>query len=107
MMDEGSTGSLDPTAVPKGPGPGHIAIQSALEEFRRSVEVERLPDLAGQTLADWLQNHPGVKDRAALPIAEDEFTTPSMTGTAVSSDPAPTRWNPGISPFDRKRSMKR
>jgi hypothetical protein len=40
MMDEGRTGSMDPTAVPKGPGPGHVGIQPALEEFRRSAEME-------------------------------------------------------------------
>ena len=74
-MEEGRTGSRDFTVVITDPGPGPVVIQPALTEFRLAVEMERLLDLVGQTLADWPQIHRGVKVRAALPIVEDGFTS--------------------------------
>lgn len=96
MMEEGRTGSRDFTVVITDPGPGPVVIQPALTEFRRAVEMERLLDLVGQTLADSLRKHPGVEVRAAFPSSRTGSPPPSLYDTAVDSDPAPNWRKPGI-----------
>jgi hypothetical protein len=55
--------------------PGWAIIRVPLSEFRKNVELERLPGLLDRTLTTWLAARPDVRVRAALPIVEDGFTT--------------------------------
>jgi hypothetical protein len=54
---------------------GWAILRVPLSEFRKNVELERLPGLNDRTLTTWLIARPDVKVRAALPIVEDGFTT--------------------------------
>jgi hypothetical protein len=57
------------------PRTGWGIIRVPLSEFRKNVELERLPGLLDKTLTGWLLEHPRANIRAAMPIVEDGFTT--------------------------------
>ena len=54
--------------------PDWVVIRPALSEFRKAVELERLPGLLDRTLTAWLTDHPRAKVRSALGLVEDGFT---------------------------------
>lgn len=53
---------------------GWATIQPALSEFRKEVELERLPGLIHQTLTAWLRANPSFKIRSTLAIDEGGST---------------------------------
>lgn len=55
--------------------PGWAIIRAPLSEFRKNVELERLPDLLDKSVTMWLAARPLAKVRAVLPIVEHGFTT--------------------------------
>jgi hypothetical protein len=57
------------------PKSGWAIIRDPLSEFRKNVELERLPGLLDRTLTTWLVARPEVRVRATLPIVEEGFTT--------------------------------
>ena len=54
--------------------PDWVVIRAALSEFRKQVELERLPGLLDRTLTAWLQERPMLRVRSALGVVEDGFT---------------------------------
>lgn len=72
--DEERIGDMELQVVIEVLGGGHVVVRPALTEFRRLVELERIPELLSRTLADWLQRHSAIRVRATLPIVEDGFT---------------------------------
>lgn len=55
-------------------GPDWIMVHANLSEFRKEVELERLPDLVSKSVIAWLRMHPELKVRATLPIVEGGST---------------------------------
>jgi hypothetical protein len=51
-----------------------VVIRPALSEFRKEVELERLPLLINKTLVAWLKERPSLKVRSTLGIVERGWT---------------------------------
>ncbi|MDR3635087.1 MAG: hypothetical protein P4L84_14880 [Isosphaeraceae bacterium] len=70
--DGGTSGELRITVEELRPD--WVTIRPELSDFRKMVELERIPNLLEQTLIAWLKGHPKAKVRAALGLVEDGFT---------------------------------
>jgi hypothetical protein len=51
-----------------------LMIHPVLSDFRKEVELERLPDLINQTLIAWLRMRPSRRVRSTLAIVEGGST---------------------------------
>ena len=51
-----------------------VMIHPVLSEFRKEVELERLPGLINQTLVAWLRERPSLKVRSSLDVVEGGST---------------------------------
>jgi hypothetical protein len=47
-----------------------LMIHPVLSDFRKEVELERLPGLINQTLIAWLRERPSLKVRSTLGVVE-------------------------------------
>jgi hypothetical protein len=62
------------TVTAKTLRPGWVSIQPELSEFRKLMEMERLPLLLEKSLVAWGLENPDAKVRAAIGFVEDGFT---------------------------------
>jgi hypothetical protein len=51
-----------------------VMIHPVLSDFRKEVELERLPGLLNQTLIAWLRERPSAKVRSTLGVVEGGST---------------------------------
>ncbi len=53
---------------------GWATILPQLSEFRKQVELERLPELLDKTLEHWMKGMPGVRVKTTLGVVENGYT---------------------------------
>ncbi len=59
---------MDVEAVVEEIAKDWVMIRPALSEFRREVELERLPGLINRTLIAWLRSRPAARVRSTLAV---------------------------------------
>jgi hypothetical protein len=52
----------------------HAVFRPSMTEFKKQVELERLPDLLSKSLSAWTLDRPDLRVRTAVGIVEDGFT---------------------------------